>query len=320
MHNKIICYLVALVAMLPLKNVHAQDSAADINISPASISIQNPKRIRLVSAAHVVVYGGSITGLSIMWYSKQPRSSFHFFNDDAEWLQVDKVGHFYGAYSMGRASHAMWKWAGMSRKKSIWLGGLSGLAFQSIIEVLDGFSTEYGFSPGDYIANVAGTATFISQELAWDEQKVKVKFSSFPASYSSPELKTRAHQIYGESLPERTLKDYNQQTYWLSANIHSLFHIDGWPEWLNVAVGYGADGMFGARSNIGRDKDGQIFFDRSDIPRVRQWYLSPDVDFSKIKTKKKGVRVLLFVLDAIKFPAPALEFSNGKFKGHFIYF
>lgn len=320
MPRKILALLIIFLLIFSCQTLQAQDSLQKINLSDTSVPGKNSNRIKLVTAAHIAVYGGSITGLSIMWYSKQPRSSFHFFNDDEEWLQVDKAGHYYSAYSMGRASHAMWKWAGVSRKKSIWLGGLSGLAFQSIIEVLDGFSTEYGFSPGDYIANVAGTATFISQELAWDEQKIKVKFSSFPKVYASPDLKKRAHQIYGGSFPERTFKDYNQQTYWLSADIHSIFRADGWPEWLSLAVGYGADGMFGARSNIGRDKSGNIFFDRSDIPRVRQWYLSPDINFSKIKTNKKGVKVLLFLLDALKFPAPTLEFSNGKFKGHFIYF
>lgn len=272
-------------------------------------------RIKLVTAGHAVVYGGSIAGLSIMWYAKQPQGSFRFFNDNAEWLQIDKAGHMYGAYQLGRASHALWRWAGVPEKKSIWLGGLSGLGFQTIVEVLDGFQTAYGFSLGDYAANVMGTAAFVSQQLVWDEQRIKIKFSSVPKGYAEPDLAERAGNIYGTSFPERLLKDYNHQTYWLSANIHSLFAAKTWPEWLNIAVGYGAEGMFGARSNVARDINGAIIFDRSDIPRVRQWFLSPDIDFSKIKTTKKGVKVLLFVLDAVKFPAPALELSNGKLKG-----
>ena len=68
------------------------------------------------------------------------------------------------------------------------------------------------------------------------------------------------------------------------------------------------------------DKNGNVIFDRSDIKRYRQWYLSPDVDFTKIRTNKKGLKVLFFVLSAVKFPAPTLEFSNGNFKGHWIVF
>ena len=60
--------------------------------------------------------------------------------------------------------------------------------------------------------------------------------------------------------------------------------------------------------------------DRTDIKRYRQWYLAPDINFSKIKTNKKAVKVLLDVLDAFKFPAPSLELSNGKFKVNAIHF
>lgn len=187
-----------------------------------------------------------------MWYAKQPQSSFHFYNDNAEWLQVDKAGHLYSAYQIGRVSSALWSWAGLPRKKSIWLGGLSGLAFQSIIEVLDGFSSEYGFSMGDYTANVLGSAAFVSQQLAWDEQRLTLKFSSHIHNYPTLQLQQRANELYGKSLSERILKDYNHQTYWLSADAHALFQMDGWPEWLNIAVGYGAGGMFGGMSNVAK--------------------------------------------------------------------
>ena len=89
---------------------------------------------------------------------------------------------------------------------------------------------------------------------------------------------------------------------------------------MSFSFGYGAEGMFGARSNIALDANGNVTFDRSDIKRYRQWYISPDVDFSKIRTNKKGLKILFFVLDAFKFPAPTLEYSNGSFKGHWIVF
>lgn len=320
MLNHFFRYFLFVATFFFFENAYAQYTEERIDLSDTSGTVHHSNKVKLVTAAHVAVYGGSITGLSMMWYSKQPQSAFHFFDDNAEWLQVDKTGHFYGAYEMGRASHALWQWAGLSRKKSIWLGGLSGLTFQTIIEVLDGFQADYGFSTGDYIANLAGTATFVSQQLAWDEQRILVKFSAAPARYRSPDLQKRAEDIYGSSFPEKLFKDYNHQHYWLSADIHSLFQTGTWPEWLAIAVGYGADGMFGARSNTAYNKDGALIFDRSDIKRHRQWFLSPDIHFSKIRTRKKGVKVLLFVLDAIKIPAPTLEFSNGKFKGHFIYF
>lgn len=310
-------YVTVVLLILLQIDLFAQDSFRT-EAQDSVFSNVNSSRIKLVAGGHIVAYGGSLVALSTMWYSKQPRSSFHFFDDNSEWLQVDKVGHFYTAYEVGRMSHALWEWAGLDNKKAAWIGGMSGLAFQTIIEVLDAFSDEYGFSVGDYAANATGTALFISQQLGWKEQRFKLKFSSLPRSYASADLKQRADDVYGPSFAEKLLKDYNHQTYWLSADIKALTGSQKWPAWLNIAIGYGADGMFGARTNIARYPD--YVFDRSDIPRRRQWYLSPDVNFSRIKTRKKGVRTLLFLLDALKFPAPALELSQGKIKGHFVFF
>ena len=280
----------------------------------------NKKRIHLVTAANIIGYGGALVGLNAIWYAKYPRSSFHFFNDDNEWQQMDKVGHVYSAYSESRATMELWRWAGLSGKKSIWLGGLSGVAYQSIIEVLDGFSSQYGFSPGDFAANMIGSAAFISQQLAWNDEKIQLKFSFHRKNYGTTELDQRADQLYGNTEIQRFIKDYNGQSYWLSANIKSFFPKTKLPAWLNISVGYGAEGMFGGTKNIGYDDNGNVIFDRQDIKRYRQWYLSPDVDFTKIPTKKKGVKILLFVLNAVKFPAPTLEYSNGSFKGHWIVF
>ncbi|MEO7835971.1 MAG: DUF2279 domain-containing protein [Ginsengibacter sp.] len=280
----------------------------------------NKKRIKFVTVANIIGYGGTLIGLNAIWYAKYPRSGFHFFNDDAEWQQMDKVGHIYSAYTESRASMEAWRWAGLSRKKSIWIGGLSGVAYQSIIEILDGFSSQYGFSPGDFTANILGSATFISQELAWNEQKIKLKFSFHRKNYGEADLDKRADILYGKTEIERFIKDYNGQTYWASANIHSFFPETKLPHWLSISIGYGAEGMFGGTKNIGYDNEGNVIFDRGDIKRYRQWYLSPDVDFTKIKTNKKGIKILLFVLNSFKFPAPTLEFSNGSFKGHWFVF
>jgi hypothetical protein len=280
----------------------------------------NKKRVRLVTIGNIVAYGGLLIGLNAEWYAKYPRSGFHFFNDDAEWLQVDKVGHAYSAYTESRASMEAWRWAGLPRKERIWLGGLSGVAYQSIIEVLDGFSSQYGFSPGDFAANILGSGMFIAQEFAWDDQRIKFKFSFHRKNYGEANLDKRADAIYGKTEIERFIKDYNAQSYWLSANIKSFFPDTKLPRWLSFSFGYGAEGMFGARSNVAVDANGNVTFDRSDIKRYRQWYISPDVDFTRIRTNKKGLKILFFVLDAFKFPAPTLEYSRGSFKGHWIVF
>ncbi len=280
----------------------------------------NKKRINQVALANIAGFGGMLIGLNAAWYAQYPKSGFHFFNDKAEWLQVDKVGHTFSAYSGSRASMELWRWAGLSRKQRIWIGGLSGIGYESVIETLDGFSSEYGFSVSDYVANVLGSGMFIAQELAWDDQRIKLKFSFHKKNYGEADLNARADKIYGKTEIERFLKDYNAQTYWLSANIHSFFSESKWPRWLSFSVGYGAEGMFGARSNIAVDKTGTVVFDRSDITRYRQWYLAPDIDLTKIKTNKKSLKIIFFVLSTLKFPTPALEYSKSGFKGHWLVF
>ena len=280
----------------------------------------NKKRVRLVTAANIIGYGGVMIGLNSAWYAQYPRSSFHFFDDNAEWLQVDKVGHAYGAYIESFASYEMWRWSGLPRKQRIWIGGLSGVAYQSIIEILDGFSSEYGFSWGDFSANVFGSSLFIGQEFAWDDQRIKMKFSFHKKNYGSPDLTARANTIFGRSETERFIKDYNATTDWVSVNIRSFLPKSNVPKWFAIAFGYGAEGMFGARSNIAKDKNGNIIFDRSDIKRYRQWFISPDIDLSKVRTKKKSVRLILNALNAFKFPMPSIEFSNGNIHGHWLHF
>jgi hypothetical protein len=131
-------------------------------------------------------------------------------------------------------------------------GGLSGTAFLTVVEVLDGFSSGWGFSIGDLGADLAGSGLlFIAQELAWNEQRIQVKFSFHRNTYNDPLLNRRADDLFGNRTHlERMLKDYNGQTYWMSANLKSFFKKSNLPAWLNIAVGYGADGMFGGTENI----------------------------------------------------------------------
>ncbi len=318
----VICLLVSNVTYSQAIVVTRVDSTHYQQITAAGYTLYpyNKKRVQFVAAANIAAYGSMMIALNAFWYVKYPRSGFHFFNDDAEWLQVDKAGHTYTSYIEGRAGIEAWRWTGLSRKKRIWIGGLTGAAYQTIIETLDGFSSEYGWSWGDFSANILGAGTLISQELAWDEQRIKLKFSIHKKNYKQTDLETRAKSLYGSSFAESLIKDYNAQTYWVSANIHSLFNISKVPKWLSLSAGYGAEGLFGARSNIAKDINGNVIFNRSDIKRYRQWYLSPDIDFTKIKTNKKTIRFLFAFLSAFKFPAPTLEFSNGSVKGHWIYF
>ena len=280
----------------------------------------NKKRVKAVAISNVALYSVGMVGLYSTWYKDYPQSKFHFFNDNDEWLQIDKIGHAYSAYAESKASMELWRWTGISRNKRILIGGFSGAAYQTVIETLDGFSAEWGWSWGDFAANVAGSGLLVSQEFAWDEQRIQFKFSFHKKNYIDKSLNTRSNEIFGGSEPQRFLKDYNGQTYWLSTTLKPFFPHSKLPAWLQISIGTGAEGLFGARENLDRDKLGNIVFLRQDVDRYRQWYFAPDIDLSKIKTKKKGVKLALNILNIFKFPTPSLEYSKKGIKFNFLHF
>lgn len=259
------------------------------------------------------LYAGSLIGLNELWYKDFPRSSFHFFNDNSEWLQMDKAGHLVTSYYMGRIGINWMKWTGVERRKAIWYGGMVGSLYQSTIEILDGFSSRWGFSWGDFSANTLGSAMVIGQELAWDEQRIFLKFSFHRTDY--PQYRK---EILGSNLQEEILKDYNGQTYWLSGNISSfLSNETKFPKWINVAFGYGAEGMIGGEFNPPFDKNG---FPNPVFERYRQFYFSLDADLTRIKTNSKFLKAFFGIFGFIKIPAPALEFSKKGMKPHALFF
>jgi hypothetical protein len=280
-----------------------------------SASADYAKRQRLVRVGLYTSYAGSMVMLYNFWYKDYPMEGFHFFNDNKEWKQMDKVGHAFSAYQVGLLGVELYRWTGHSPKKSVWAGGAIGSLFLTSIEVLDGFSSQWGASLGDLLANTSGTALVISQELLWQEQRFRLKYS-FSRSGNAP---LRPNTL-GSSLAEECFKDYNGQTYWLSANLKSIAfpNQDKFPAWLSFAVGYGANGMIGGYNNAFESKG--VIYDYSYLPRYRQWYISPDIDWSKIKTKSALLKKLFFVLNAVKIPAPAIELNKRGMKFHYITF
>lgn len=314
--------LIFFFSFVVVANSQAQDSIVPVinqqviqPVSPGGLTDKQIKRrVKIIAAANIGGYSAAMVGLYAAWYKNYPQTNYHSFNDFPEWLQMDKMGHVYSAYAESKASMEMWRWTGIDRKKRIWIGGMSGAVYQTVIEVLDGFSEGWGWSWSDFGANIVGSGMLVAQELAWDDQRIQLKFSFHRKSYKDDMLNQRSNSIFGNSTAERFLKDYNGHTYWLSTNVRSFAPHSNWPAWLNVAVGTGAEGMFGANENIGKDENGNIIFSRPDIKRYRQWYLGPDIDLTKIKTNKKGLKLAFRLLNVVKVPMPALEFANGQFR------
>lgn len=268
-------------------------------------------RLRSIVFLETSGYLTSMVALNELWYKNFSSADFHFFNDNQEWLQVDKIGHITTSYYIGKIGLDALKRSGVSEKKSMLLGGTLGLAFLSSVELMDGYSTGWGASYGDMLSNVAGCSFLLLQEMVWKKQKILLKYSYSPSKY--PQYRP---SLLGNNLREQLLKDYNGQTYWLSVNPASFSVNNKFPRWLNVALGYGADGMLGGFSNpVNEGANSSPVYQRK-----RQFYLSLDIDLTRIKTKSGFINSLFNVFGFIKFPAPTLELSGKKLKLHPLYF
>lgn len=275
----------------------------------------NKNRRNWVWAVEGVGAASSIFLLNEVWYKNYPRSPLHAFNDNDEWLQMDKVGHAMTSYYVGLAGLETMKWSGVDTKKATLLGGSLGLVYLTGVELLDGTSAQWGFSWGDMLANTSGFVLVGGQELLWQEQRIKMKVSSHMTTYA-----WHRPNVLGSSFAERLLKDYNGQTYWLSLNLKSMFFRENekFPSWLNVALGYGAEEM------IAGTTDADFCVQNPDLcgafQPYRQWYASLDVDLTKVEWKRKIFKTLFGSIGWIKFPAPTLEFGGGKSSFYWIYF
>lgn len=273
----------------------------------------NERRLNSLIIGGVVLYSASMTGLYYAWYRNYDLSNFHFFNDNQEWQQMDKATHTLASYSISRNSYEILRWSGLSKIKSVLWSSVLGFGYQASFEIYDGFSSEWGFSWGDITANGLGTLVFASQQAVWDEQRILLKYSY----HSSPEQNFRP-DILGESNITERLKNYNGISVWASVNPSSFMNENcRFPKWLNIAVGYGADGMTGGFQNPTSINGKPI----PSFERQRHFYISPDIDLSRIKVKNRFFKKVLFALNFFKIPMPCIEYTPQKgINGHWLMF
>lgn len=259
----------------------------------------NPLRKKALWYTSAGGYTGIGTFMALAWYSNEDLSKFHFFDDLPEWRQFDKAGHALGGYTTTRWLMEMCRWSGMPKKQTILVSSLAGFGAMSSIELFDGFGAQWGASVSDIGANFIGASLAATNMALWNEQRLMLKFSYMPSPYvTNKDSLAKYKHLFGSNPFEWVLKDYNGDVVWLSCRVNS-FLPEGkfkeiYPDWLNLAVGYGIEGMNSGRATAG----------------YRQGYLSFDVDLSNIKTKYGPLRTALNVSAMLRVPMPALQFDK----------
>ncbi|MES2779644.1 MAG: DUF2279 domain-containing protein [Bacteroidota bacterium] len=231
-------------------------------------------------------------GVQYKWWWKDDYHSFNFepegFINDYS-LGVDKAGHFFTSYLYFHSLNEIMKWAEFSPKTRKITAVTLPLAWAVSIEIGDGFSN-YGASWEDLVANSLGIGFGLLQEKYPYMRNFKVKMSYYPTS----------HFVNNEFKGWSLTSDYKGHCYWLSFDVHNLLPQKAqryWPEFLNMAVGYGID------ENT----------PRSDKPNLRDICISFDWNLSSsIKTKRKSTYAVKEVLDYFHYPAPGIGIVQGQ--------
>ena len=263
------------------------------------------RNVIIVAGCEMAGYMGLMYGLHQLWFKDCPWVGMHTINDNGDWLQFDKFGHATTAYYTSLLGDESMRLAGLDPKWSALYGGAFSFLLMTSIELMDAGHEGWGFSWGDMAADVGGLSLYTAQQLLWNEQRISLRYSFHKteyAQYNPEEL--------GNNLISQALKDYNGITLWASFNLKELFmpSESRFPEWLTIDFGYGAEGMIAPQPT-------------SDFKRIRQFYLAPGVDLSKLPVKNRYLKAILRAVSIIRLPTPALEYNTaGKFVWHWFYF
>jgi uncharacterized protein YfiM (DUF2279 family) len=298
-----VAVLLSLAVAIPGHSIRAQPIPATTIPSTTDPTGIREGRFIGVLIGTAAFYTVTLLMLKKQWYKK--KVPFHSFNDNREWLQMDKVGHAATAYCMSRGGYELMRWSGVNEGASILTGGLLALLFQTTLEVYDGYSEGWGFSKGDMIANVAGTALFVGQQYGSGQQVVTLKYG-FRKTIFPP----YRPNILGRTTGVQMLKDYNGQQYWLSVNLASVLPVGpSFPRWLNLDFGYSGSGMIGGHDNprVFDQNGNEVKFER-----YRQFFISPDADLSRISTFTPSLQRFIGTAQFFKIPAPSFEYNRVK--------
>lgn len=271
-------------------------------LSLGSYKAQDSLKCRevITHASLVGVGSGSLLALQSVWYQPYQNGAFHWYNDGGNWMQMDKLGHGFTAYTLSKSINELNRWA--SGNRTIWVGPTYAFTYLMSLEILDGFSAGWGFSWPDVGANSLGCGLYITQEALWKRQIIQPKFSFRPSPYAS-----FRPDILGSGIAQQLLKDYNAQTYWWSIPLNSFMPLRKPWKFLCISFGYGCDAKL-----VGDLNAWQGFNAR------RQVYLSLDIDCSDLFPKHPKLNKVISKLNYLKFPFPSLEFSSDKMRFHWI--
>ncbi|MHB8581260.1 MAG: DUF2279 domain-containing protein [Ignavibacteriaceae bacterium] len=212
--------------------------ASDFSFSQtnADSSVQNK-----VDYLRLSVIGGITTGAFVWGYDVQnnlwwkgDKSNFHFVwkQDWVYTLGADKFGHFYFTYLVSNIYSQAFEWTGIDETKSTWYASSFALAYETFVEVRDGFSKQWGFSWGDFTSDFLGASYPLLQHQFPALKNFNFKISFYPSN----RYKAGSNRVIFD--------DYESTYDWLSINVYNLLPREVkkfYPKFINLAIGHSVE-------------------------------------------------------------------------------
>ena len=229
---------------------------------------------------------GSLYLLADEAYYNDNRVKFHWARNsetgNLDWFDnyhrgIDKFGHLYSTSLASQNLYFIARRCGYDNQEASWLAFGSSVTLLGAMEVWDAHFESWGFSVGDFIANVLGAALPVAQQNVSFMKHINYKMS---------------YNFLAQKSDDPGIHDYEHMTFWLTFNPLGLSGSkkQGLLSLLNIAVGYG--------------------FERYTTQK-QEFYISLDYNLKEVKVNNPYLQQLITVLDRLHYPAPALRLAPG---------
>ena len=248
-----------------------------------------------INTTRLAIFGGTVSaGITAVhlyqqnaWW-KTARTRFHFEEDLVYACNIDKIGHLYGANVLTFVFSKGLEWSNFTESNALLWGAIGSTLFQTYIEIEDGFSAYWGFDRVDFASDVVGAWYPVLQHHVPFFKDFSFRFSYLPKNPGSPgAIKGQIHTVFD---------DYEGQTLWLTLTMKHILPESVaayWPDFLCLSLGVAV------RDNLSSN-------------RYLVWYLSPDLDMTKIIPQDtKFLKTLSEAMNFIHIPMPAVRFAPG---------
>jgi hypothetical protein len=255
----------------------------DLRITTEKKTRFHPVRFAIVAGSLSAAWLGMHIYYSNTWW-KDKAHYFKFAQDPYYARDVDKLSHIYTADLITVSSAKFYEWSGMNPALALAIGSATAIAYETYIEINDGYAPIWGFDWGDMAANFIGALYPIAQKYVKPLRSFNVKWSFVPQWLSN---KFRKY-------PD-LLDDYTSMKFWITVNPKDLLPkkiAKYYPSFLGFGLGIN---LQNASHTTGTTN------------AYREYYLAFDIDVTRLPGNTDFLKKLKEVLNFYHLPTPGIK-------------